>query len=334
MKLALGLFPMTMDELAAHAVRAERSGFDALWVGDIQSTHPELYVSLTTIARACTTASVGPGVTNAVTRDPAVTASAMAALSDASGGRAFLGIGTGDSALHNIGLQPARMADLREYIATVRALWTEGQAQYRGRTLRLTWWNDRSRIPVYVAAHGPKMLELAAQVADGVIIGTGITPDAIRYANDSIDRAAVAAGRDPRVIERWFFCMANVDESDEAAVESLATPLSALANLLIRGGTEGKAIPPEYLAAFQELETRYDFSSHAEASTTGSNASLVREVGLLSYLAERFAVAGTGETVRRRLGRLEEAGVDSLWFTRTTNDTERFLDAWSTSVRG
>lgn len=332
MKFALGLFPTTMDELADRAVLAETSGFDALWVGDIQSTHPELYVSLTTIARATAHARIGSGVTNAVTRDPAVTASAIAALWDASGGRAFLGIGTGDSALHNIGLHPARMADLRDYVIAVKSLWAHGEAEYRGRTLRLTWWQDRAHIPVYLAAHGPKMLELAAQVADGVIIGTGITDDAIRFANDTIDRAAIAAGRDPGAIERWFFCMANVDDTDEAAIESLATPLSALANLLIRGGTEGKAIPAEHLAAFQELETRYEFASHAEASSTGSNATLVRELGLLDYLAERFAVAGTGETVRRRLEQLERAGVNSLWFTRTTNDTERFLTAWSTSV--
>lgn len=321
-----------MDVLAARAIRAESAGFDTLWVGDIQSTHPELYVSLTTIAHASTRAFVGPGVTNPITRDPAVTASAIAALSDATHGRAFLGIGTGDSALHNIGRQPARMHELREYILAVKALWHHGEAEYQGRTLQLTWWKNKHPIPVLVAAHGPRMLALAGELANGVIIGTGLTAEAISFANLTVDGAAIAAGRDPRSVAHWFFSMVNVDESDNAAVESLATPLAALANLLIRGGTDGKMIPPELLEAFQELERRYEFASHAEASPTGSNATLVRDLGLLQYLAGRFAVAGTGPTVRARIAELEELGVEALWFTRTTNDTERFLDAWSQSV--
>lgn len=334
MKLALGLFPTTANELADRAVMAESSGFDHLWVGDIQSTHPELYVSLTTIARATTIAAVGPGVTNPVTRDPAVTASAIAALSDASGGRAFMGIGTGDSALHNIGLPPARRSDLAEYVRAVRSLWEQGEAVYRGRRLSLRWWKNRHPIPVFIAAHGPKMLALAGELADGVVIGTGLTAEAIASANDRIDAAAMVSGRDPRAIVRWFFSMANIDETDEVATHALATPLAALGNLLIRNGAEGKAIPPELEDAFRELERRYDFATHAEASTSGPNANLVRELGLLDYLVERFAVAGSGASVRARLVELETRGVNALWFTRTTNDTERFLTAWQRAFRG
>jgi len=333
MQYSLGLFPTELSDLGRRASIAETAGFGSVWVGDIQSTHPELYTSLTAIALSTKAATFGPGVTNPVTRDPAVTASAIATLSAATNGRAFMGIGGGDSALHNVGLRPAHLEALEAYITAVTSLWRTGSATYRGRSLLLKWWEDRHPIPVYVAAHGPRTQELAGRVADGVIIGTGFTPNAIAVAQAAIGRGRESAEQPREQFTSWYFSMVNIADDDETAAQQLATPLAALANLLIRNGPEGKVIPDHLIPAFQELERRYDFSTHAESTGEGPNARVIRELGLLDYMIERFAIAGTPDTVVRRLTALKEVGVENLWFTRTVGDVELFLERWKDEVR-
>ena len=80
-------------------------------------------MSLTVAALETERVQIGPSVTNPLTRHPAVMASAIASLHELSGGRAFLGIGTGDSAILNLGLRPARLRALREYVGPSARCW-------------------------------------------------------------------------------------------------------------------------------------------------------------------------------------------------------------------
>ena len=91
------LMPSRIEGIEALAAETESRGFDGLALTDSQNQSPDTYVALTLAARATSTLKLGPGVTNALTRHPAVTASAIATLQDVSEGRAMLGIGRGDS---------------------------------------------------------------------------------------------------------------------------------------------------------------------------------------------------------------------------------------------
>lgn len=187
--------PVSLTAIAEEARLADECGFDMLWTGDMQSTHRELYTSLMVLGGNTSKALIGPGVTNPVTRDPVVTASAVATLAEYTGGRAFLGIGAGDSALNNIGLRPARMRELEDYIVAVKNLLSTGTATFGDRELTLPWWKGKSPIPVLMSAHGPKSLEMAGRIADGVIVGTGLTADAVDNALSHISRGAATSGR-------------------------------------------------------------------------------------------------------------------------------------------
>src|SRR5690606_17242734 len=112
---------------------AERHGFDLVTVGDTQSLFREVYVSLAVAAMATEHCLIGPMVTNPVTRHPAVSASAVAALDELSNGRAIFGIGTGASALWALGEKPAGVSELRTYLETFRALQSIGTSRWRGR---------------------------------------------------------------------------------------------------------------------------------------------------------------------------------------------------------
>src|SRR5262249_24386196 len=148
-------------------------------------------------------------------RHPTVTASAISSIDELSGGRAILGIGAGDSAVLNIDESPAGSLVLREYILTVRALFRDRQATYRGKTIRLTWAAREG--PIWLGAAKPKTLRLAGELADVVVMGCGFLPDSIRASMAYVEEGARAAGRTLDDVELWVFGPANVADTREAA---------------------------------------------------------------------------------------------------------------------
>jgi 5,10-methylenetetrahydromethanopterin reductase len=130
-------------------------------------------------------------------------------------GRAFFGIGSGDSAILNLAERPSTLADLRAYIETVRALHTKGETTWRGRLLRLTW--AKRAIPIYLSAEGPRTLELAGEIADGVIVNVGLEPALVTDAVAHVHAGARRAGRDPSAIDLWTMVRANVPTTWRAA---------------------------------------------------------------------------------------------------------------------
>src|SRR5438445_6631084 len=103
------------------AVRAEAQGWDGLLVVDSQNLAGDPFVGLALAARETSNLHLGTGVTNPATRHPAAAAAAIASVHAASGGRAHLGIGRGDSALAHLGMAPAPLAELERFVRVTRA---------------------------------------------------------------------------------------------------------------------------------------------------------------------------------------------------------------------
>ena len=99
----------------------EDAGLDGLLFFDTQNLAPEVYTSLTAIALQTCRIKLGTGVTNPKTRHAAVTASTIAALDQLSGGRTYLGLGRGDSALAHIGYKPSKVSDFESYLEQIIA---------------------------------------------------------------------------------------------------------------------------------------------------------------------------------------------------------------------
>ena len=102
---------------------------------------------------------VGPMVTNPITRDWTVTASAFATLNEMFGNRTVIGIGRGDSAVRVINGKPSTLASLREAIHVIRELANGREVEYRGSTLRFPW-ALKSRAEVWGAGYGPQAREI------------------------------------------------------------------------------------------------------------------------------------------------------------------------------
>ena len=99
----------------------EDAGLDGLLLFDTQNLAPEVYTSLTAIALQTNRIKLGTGVTNPKTRHAAVTASPIATLDQLSGGRTYLGLGRGDSALAHIGYKPSKVSDYESYLEQIIA---------------------------------------------------------------------------------------------------------------------------------------------------------------------------------------------------------------------
>ncbi len=332
-----GIFfpPESPTDLERHAVMAERNGFELIGLGDSQSIWRDVYASLAVVAEATKTARIGPTVTNPITRHSVVTASAVCTIDELSGGRALLGVGSGDSSVQTLGERPARLAELETEIQTVQRLCRGEPSEYDDATIALEWVSDleeRPEIPVFLGAEGPKTLELAGRVADGVFIGTGLFPELIQESIDHVTKGAKAAGRDPDDIETWILAKANVRETTAEAVDEIKMALAASANHAFRFTLEGKHVPERYREPIEQLQSEYVPHQHEELGKT-KNRELVEELGLTAYLNDRFAVAGTAEECRSKLEAISSVpGVDGVLLTAYTADRERFISEFGERV--
>lgn len=186
---------------------AESLGYDAAYITDSQMIRRELFVTLTACVLNTSRIKVGSAVNVAYTRHAGVIASAWASLSEMAEGRLVMGVGTGDSALGTLGLSMSKMAKIEtveNLVSNVRALLQNKTVRFEtGYETKLTWLDRPHHIPIIVAASGPRMLETAGRIGDGVFLHScssrQLAESALRYVN----KGAQASGRtltDLRVI--------------------------------------------------------------------------------------------------------------------------------------
>ena len=299
-----------LESFQARIRRLEALGFDSIAMPDSQSLWPEMYIQLSVAALATERVALWPAVTNPLTRHPAVAASAIATVEQLAPGRVWFNLGSGDSAVYNLGLKGAGLETLRSHVRAIRDLFSEGVAAFSGEEIRLKW--PSRKIPIYVTAEGPKTLQMAGEFADGVLVGTGLQPDLVKDALENVAIGAERAGRDPEEIDVWWFVKWNLDDDRSRAVHEARMTLTASANHAFRFSLEGKRIPEEYKGPIMELQRRYVFSEHESVGEHKTNAQIVEELGLTQYLADRFTLCGPPSLFRRRLEELYEAGAKKV----------------------
>jgi 5,10-methylenetetrahydromethanopterin reductase len=327
-RFGIVFLPESLTGFGELCAAAEDSGFDWLGVADSQSVFRELYVALTLAALHTRRLRIGPLVTNPLTRHLVVTASAISSVDELSGGRAVLGLGSGDSAIYTIGAPPATLAGLEESVGTLRRL-TGGEVVQRDAR---TWRVHRAerRVPIYLAAEGPRTLELAGRLADGVIVGLGLTPEVIALSLGAIERGARAAGRSLADIDVWWFAKTSLADCRHDAIEPIKMALAASANHAFRFTLEGKGVPPALHERIRALQREYD-SHHHELPKAG-NASLPDRFHLTEFLADRFAIAGTPGDCVAQISRAMSAGARQFIITGFVPDPRDFMRRWSREV--
>ena len=291
-----------MIELAR---QAELRGFRAVWTFDSHLLWEEPYVIHSQILAATRTVTVGPMVTNPATRDWTVTASTFATLNEMFGNRTVCGIGRGDSAVRVTNGKPTTLATLRECVHVVRELANGRAVDYHGSTLRLPW-ATQSELEVWIAAYGPKALQLTGEVGDGFILQLA-DPDIAAWTIKSVREAAAAAGRDPASVRICVAAPAYVGDDLAHQREQCrwfgGMVGNHVADIVSRYGT-GSDVPralTDYIAGRQD----YDYNEHGRAGNT--HTAFVPD-----EIVDRFCILGPVDEHVRRLSELSALGVDQF----------------------
>ena len=220
-----------------------------------------------------------------------------------------MGIGTGDSALHNAGLAAASLAATADFLGAVRDLLATGSSNWGGRPSHLR--TASGPLPsLLLAASGPRGLHLAGMVADGVIIGSPIHDQGIEQALERIANGARAAGRDVSSLDIWWNIKVAVGPSREQAIDDIAYALAARAHYAFRHSVDD--VPDSLRPAVAELVERYIPTDHG-ALGRSTNGRLARNLGLCDFLAERFAIAGTATECADRLRAAGRLGLTNVF---------------------
>ena len=189
----------TPASFAAQVAEAEAIGLDWAFLPVNPLAVPDPYALMAAGAAATTTMRFGPLLETPQLRPPALAAGSIATIAKASGGRAMLSYGVGDTAVRYLGMRPSRIAELEAATRDARALLAGEQLDVGAKSA--AFLRHASPAPVWVAAGGPKTLRMAGSVADGVWIRAGIHPTVISNAVALVHEGARSAGRDPSEVD-------------------------------------------------------------------------------------------------------------------------------------
>ena len=279
---------------------AEEVGFEHAWFGDSHLIWHEVGPYLTAAAMSTTRMRVGPLVSNPITRHPTVVASMLATLGELFDGRAALGVGRGDSAVRTLGLPPMKLAEFREAVRLMRRLCRGETAEVHGTPIRLAWLSRR--VPLLLAAYGPRVLEMAGAEADGLILQLA-SPSVVEWAVGHTRRGAAAAGRDLDGFEIVAAAPTYISQDRERGLSRVrgfpATVSNHVKDLLRLYRPE--ELPADLVEGMASI-SGYDYQKHGVPDAPHTRA-------VTDDMAERLTLVGTAEHVRDKIRRLEAAGV-------------------------
>ncbi|MCK9247783.1 MAG: LLM class F420-dependent oxidoreductase [Solirubrobacteraceae bacterium] len=320
MKIGIGVgywgLGVTKDDQLEIAVTAEELGFDAVWVAEAYGSDAVSVVGhLTAVTKRI---ELGTAIMQIPARSAAMTAMSAATLDQLSGGRFVLGLGASGPQVsegwHGVrfGRQLART---RDYVAVVRMALARERVEYAGdtltlplpdgpgRSLKLTIAPQQDRVPIVLAAMGPKNVALAGEVADGWL-PTFFAPEHIAELRAPLVEGARKAGRDPSEVAVMPQVAVCIDDDVDAARDTMRF----LMGLYIGGmGSKRKNF-------YVELVERYGFG---DAARTVQDLYLAgrkdeAEAALPVELIDATCVCGPADVVRERLAAFRSAGVDQL----------------------
>jgi 5,10-methylenetetrahydromethanopterin reductase len=291
-----GLPPAKVGALAG---AAELAGFSAVFVAE---GHGDALALCHPVAAATRHVRVGTAIANAALRPPVLAAKTAAQLDQASNGRFILGLGVANSVMNErFGIAPfAPLAMIEEYAAVVRAVLAGSPTGYDGQVFRtgmvpLDSPPMRTELPIYLAALGPRMLELAGRIADGVILNL-MTPAQAGAAVGVVRSSAKAAGRDPESVE--IACVMHCCLGGHGLAAASAARAAVLRYVM----------HPAAPRLFGELDGGPSLRDVRELVLAGDRAAAADAVP--QQVADGFVVHGGADECLARASEYAAAGVD------------------------
>jgi 5,10-methylenetetrahydromethanopterin reductase len=300
-----------LGSVPEYAKQLEEWGYDLIWCPD-ERFERSPYVVLTLAARATTQVKLGVSVTNPYTRHPLITGSAVATVNEVSGGRAVLGLGAGASSFferQGIERPSPPVVSIREVVEILRPFMKGETVNHKGKTHSFTGADidfQSFQVPIYIAARGPKLLQLAGEVADGVIIGSLTSREGLKYALKNVRLGLEQSNRDSDEFDIVLWAYTAITENVEVAknrvsrlvVSSMWSSRKIIDKLGLDEG-EWRPLEEEMKAGFKRgLSPREVYASAARKLSDG--------------LIEAWSFAGDVEFVEKWVDDAKKAGIKQI----------------------
>ena len=312
----------------AHIAVAEELGYDRAWLFDTPHESPDVWMMLALAAKRTTTIGLGPGVLVPTLRHPMVNASAAAALAALAPGRVAVAFGTGFAGARALGAAPASWSYLREYVHAFRGLLSGARVSWQGNRLQMMHPDEHAPqrpidIPILISALGPKGLDVATELADGLFTVNGQT----RFA-PLFDWAALGV---------HGTVLADGESLDSPRVQAAAGPGNALAyHAAYEFGGDVSALPAgdvwlntinasppqdRHLAVHDQHLVALNRADAAAWAAGSWNA-----IG-------QTTLTGTSDEISRRVSELAAEGITEIIYQPTGPDITGELEAFHTAAR-
>lgn len=303
---------------------AEDNGFDYAWIWDSHVLWQEVYSIFALMAANTHRIKMGPCVTNPVTRDVTVTASALATLNEISGGRMVMGMGRGDSARRVIGKSPVTVERMEVACRQIRDLVEGREIDYDGTPTQLKW-TPGYPLEVWVAAYGPKALECVGRVGDGLVMQLA-DPYIIGWALPYVRRAAEESGRRVEDVSVMAAAPAYVTSDLAHGREQVRWFPALVSNHVVDlvkrySGTD----LPQELTDYIEARDHYDYADHGR--TGADHAEFVTD-----EVVDRFCVIGTADQCIGKLKELQSLGVHQFNIYSMVDDPEGVIRTFGKEI--
>jgi 5,10-methylenetetrahydromethanopterin reductase len=324
--------------IAEVAQKIEADGWDGVIFSDTQNLRMDVYITMALVLASTTRLKVSAGVTNPVTRHPAIAASAHAGLQAASGGRASFGIGRGDSALAYIGMAPCSMELFEQYVRSVATYLRGGRVPFdqlpmTGKsvsTLHLgdepaeSWlrWLDPSvpKVPVEVVASGPKALAVGARHADIVTFTVGADSERLEWGIKTVKEASGAAGRDPSELKFGAYVNVACHSDLDQARTLVSGGLASFSRFAAMHGTPTGPLSADTERVVRGISSSYDMKHHGEPGSAQTSV-------MTHEFIDRFGVVGAPDAVVERIRQISDLGFERIYLTTPSQPTrERYPD--------
>jgi alkanesulfonate monooxygenase SsuD/methylene tetrahydromethanopterin reductase-like flavin-dependent oxidoreductase (luciferase family) len=322
---------------------AEANGFTHGWLADSQMVWADVFQCLALCANDTTKIKLGTNVTNPSSRIAPVTACNFATLNQLAPGRVIMGIGTGNTSRRTLGMPAARLADMHTHIEVCRGLWNKKTVPYqegdRRRQIRFLdpeagLINLQDQIPVYVAGSGPKSLELAGEIGDGVILFGVVGDSLLDYTLSHVRRGAERAGKrlqDLYIVATTVFHLTKPGESFAGIQRAVGPIVTSECNIYAMSVKDPNELPADIrkdLMTFKDayrtpntpIETRHlDLYSGYCAEFKPEHALLVTD-----KIIKETTLTGSAEELQVRIRKMAAAGVNQITIAGDRTTVEEF----------
>jgi 5,10-methylenetetrahydromethanopterin reductase len=312
----------------AHIAVAEELGYDRAWLFDTPHESPDVWMMLALAAKRTATIGLGPGVLVPSLRHPMVNASAAAALAALAPGRVAVAFGTGFAGARALGAAPASWSYLRDYVRAFRSLLTGVRVSWHDTRIQMMHPDGHAPqrpidIPILISALGPKGLDVAAELGDGLFTVNGQTRYAAQF-------AWVALGVHGTVL-------ANGEALNSPHVRAAAGPGNALAyHAAYEFGGDVTALPAGdvWLDAINETPPQDRHLAVHDQHLVGLNHAdaAAWTAGSWNAIAQT-TLTGSADEIAYRIRELAAAGITEIVYQPTGPEIAGELEAFLAAAR-